>query len=118
MTCLGRHTNDFEHFDPQIAALEKYDLGIKMQDEAAPPPTGSSSEPRLYLYVSVVDTEANDDYPSIDYARSRTYLRDGFPSSEADRAKMLDDVVARLEQDVEALVRGELASSEEEPVFV
>ena len=58
------------------------------------------------------------DLGTIHYARSRTYLRDGFPSSQADRERLQADVIGRLRDDVDALDNGKLKSSEEEPIFI
>ncbi len=115
--CQG-HENGFRHLDPNIAVLDAYDLGIKLMDSPAPPPPGSPSEPRLYVFVSVRGSESGRDVGSIHYARSRTYLLGGFPSSEADRRRLTAAVLDRLERDVERLVAGDLHSSEEEPIFL
>lgn len=124
MNCLKLHTNGFEHFNHQIPELEQYDLGIKMKDDPAPPPPESPFEPRLNLYVSV--RKLNGEKLSaekgvvetIDYARSRSYLSDGFPSSESDKANLRSDVLARLREDIEALVTGNLNTSEKQPKFI
>lgn len=115
--CHG-HLNGFRHFDPGIRSLVTYDLGLKQMDDPAPPPPGSPSEPRFYLFVSVRELDPLRDRGTIHYARSRTFLRDGFPSSEDDRRRFLDAVVHRLEEDVAALVRGELHTSEATPIFL
>jgi len=115
--CHG-HENGFRHLDPNIAALDSYDLGIKVMDYATPPPPGTPSEPRLYVFVCVREFESGRDYESIHYARSRTYLTGGFPSSEADRRRLTAAVFERLERDVKLLVAGDLHSSEEEPIFL
>lgn len=95
MKCLGYHLNEFKHFDSRIPDMTSYDLGIKIRDDEAPPPSGSRSAPRLYLYVSVKELESQRDLGTIHYARSRTYLRDGFPSSQADRERLQADVTGR-----------------------
>ncbi len=117
MKCLG-HVNEFQHFDPGIPEMATYDLGIKMRDDQAPPPPGSPSEPRLYLYVSVKELGSQRDLGTIHYARSRTYLRDSFPSSQADRERLQSDVIGRLHGDVKELADHKLKSSEEEPIFI
>src|SRR4030095_9235967 len=117
MKCLG-HVNDFKHFDSGIREMESYDLGIKFRDDEAPPPPGSRAEPRLYLYVSVKELKAQRDFGAIHYARSRIYLRDGFPSSQADQEGLQSDVIGRLHDDVNALANGKLKSSDEDPIFL
>jgi hypothetical protein len=116
--CRGGHFNGFRHFDPGVASLDAYDLGIKLMDDNAPPPPGSPSEPRLYVFVSVLELEPDRDFGTIHYARSRSLLRDGFPSSEDDRSRLTADILERLEADVRELVAGKLATSEEDPIFV
>jgi hypothetical protein len=115
--CHG-HLNGFRHFDSGIASLDAYDLGIKLMDHDAPPPPGSPSEPRLYVFVSVHQFVSDEPFGTIHYARSRTFLRDGFPSSEDDRWRLTADILERLEGDVSQLVEGKLETSEEEPIFV
>lgn len=115
--CHG-HLNGFRHLDPGISSLEPYDLGLKRMDEPAPPPPGSPSEPRLYLFVSVRGLDPLRDRGTIHYARSRTFLRDGFPSSDDDRRRFLDAVIHRLEDDIAHLVAGELHTSEATPIFL
>lgn len=115
--CQG-HLNGFHHLDPRIASLEKYDLGIKLMDDHSPPPSGSPSEPRLYLFVSVRALESPHDYGTITYARSRTFLHDGFPSSEVDRRRLTGAVIGRLARDVDELVGGGPQTSEEQPIFL
>ena len=124
MNCLKLHTNGFEHFNHQIPELEQYDLGIKMKDDSAPPPPGSPFEPRLYLYVSVrklngekLNAEKGV-VETINYARSRSDLSDGFPSSEADQAKLQSDVLAQLREDIKAHLTGNLNTSMEQPKFI
>lgn len=117
MKCLG-HVNDFNHLDSGIPEMAVYDLGIKFRDDDLPPPPGSRSEPRLYLHVSVKELKSQRDFGTIHYARSRTYLRDGFPSSQADRDRLQADVIGRLHNDVNALVTATLKSSEENPIFI
>lgn len=111
MKCLGYHENKFTHFDSGISEMADYDLGIKLRDTEPP-------DQVLYLYVSVKELQSQRDFGSIHYARSRTYLRDGFPSSQADRERLQADVIARLRDDVNALVNGKLKSSEENPIFI
>jgi hypothetical protein len=118
MKCIGHHVNEFKHFDSGIPEIATYDLGIKIRDDEAPPPLGSRSEPRLYLYVSVKELESQRDFGTINYARSRTYLRDGFPSSQADRGDFQAAVIGRLHDDVNGLANGKLKSSEEDPIFI
>jgi hypothetical protein len=86
MPCLNIHQNDFQHFEPGIPELADYDLGIKMVYNEAPPPPGSRSEPRLYLYVSVLELRNQRDHGSIHYARSRTFFKDKPPG----KAKIID----------------------------
>ncbi len=117
MKCLG-HVNDFKHLDSGIPEMAAYDFGIKFRDDHLPPPAGSRSEPRLYLHVSVKELKSQRDFGTIHYARSRTYLRDGFPSSQADRDRLQADVIGRLCDDVDALANGRIKSSEEEPIFL
>ncbi len=118
MKCLWHHVNEFKHFDSGIPEMAAYDLGIKIRDDEAPAPAGSGSEPRLYLYVSVKELESQRDFGTIHYARSRTYLRDGFPASQADQERLQADVSGRLRDDVNALAKGKLKSSEEDPIFI
>ena len=118
MKCLGYHENKFTHFDSGISEMAAYDLGIKIRDDEAPPPLGSRSEPRLYLYVSAKELKSQRDLGTIHYVRSRTYLQDGFPSSQADRERLQADVIGRLHDDVNALANGKLKSSEEDPIFI
>ncbi len=118
MKCLGQHVNEFEHFDSGVPELSTYDFGIKLRDDKAPPPLGSRSEPRLYIYVSVKELKSQRDFGTLHYARSRTYLRDGFPSSQADQQRLQLDVIGRLKCDVNALINGKLKSSEEDPIFI
>ncbi len=115
--CHG-HLNSFNHFDPGIAALGPYDLGLKLMDSPAPPPPGSPSEPRLYIFVSVLEFESGQDHGTIHYARSRTFLTNGFPSSESDRQRLTTEILQRLEADIGRLVDGDLQTSEEEPIFL
>ena len=115
--CHG-HENGFRHLDPNIVALDTYDLGIRLMDSSVPAPPGSPWEPRLYVFVSVRVLESGRDVGSIHYARSRTYLTGGFPSSEGDRRRLTAAVLERLERDVELLAAGDLPSSEEEPIFL
>jgi len=117
MKCLGQHVNEFKHFDSGVPEMSTHDFGIKIRDDAPPPP-GSRSEPRLYIYVSVKELKSQRDFGTIHYARSRTYLRDGFPSSQADQERLQVDVIGRLHYDVNALVNGKLKSSEEDPIFI
>jgi len=118
MTCLGYHENKFKHFDSGNPEMAAYDLGIKIRDDEAPLPLGSRSEPRLYLYISAKELKSQRDLGTIHYARSRTYLQDGIPSSQADRERLQADVSSRLHDDVNALANGKLKSSEEDPIFI
>jgi hypothetical protein len=118
MKCLGHHVNEFKHFDSGIPEMAAYDLGIKIRDDEAPPPLDSRSEPRLYLYVSAKELKSQRDLGTIQDVRSRTYLQDRFPSSQADRERLQGDVIGRLHDDVNALANGNLKSSEEDPIFI
>ena len=110
MTCIG-HTNDFQHFDCGIA--EAFDLGIKMRDDDAP---SFQLEPALYLYVSVAEIKAGRHLGSIVYSRSRTFLRDGYPSSTDDREGLKSDVILRLANDIREFSNGILTTSDKTPI--
>jgi hypothetical protein len=115
--CFG-HLNNFEHFDHGISSLEGFDIGIKFRDEKSPPPPETPSEPRLYLYISIIEIESRQDLGTIHYARSRTYLQNGFPSCEVDRESMKSSVLSRLSTDIESRIKGNLHSSDENPIFI
>jgi len=121
--CVVDHVNGFQHFDPSIEGLEDFDLGIKFHDNPAPPPPGSPREPALFVFVSVFQRSPERDLRTIHYCRSRTFLqdgllRDGRPSSPADRAATVSAILGRLVNDVASLAGGDLATSEKDPIWV
>lgn len=117
LKCLG-HNNEYEHFDPGMPTLVGYDLGIKFYDDESPPPFDLPLEPRLYLYISIKELKSRHNFGTLHYARSRINLQNGFPSSEADRELLRAEAISRLHSDIEVRVKGQLPSSNEQPIFI
>jgi len=121
--CVVEHLNGFQHFDPPVEGLEDFDLGINFHDNPAPPPLGSPREPALFVFVSVFQRSPERDLGTIYYCRSRTFLqngllRDGRPSSPADRGTTVSAILGRLVRDVASLAGGDLTTSEKDPIGV
>jgi hypothetical protein len=121
--CVTEHINGFEHFEPHVAGLDDYDLGVKYFDNIAPPPLGSSTEPALFVCISVFQISSERDIGTIYYCRYRSFLQDGLPrngtgSSSNDRARTLSSVLQRLPMDVALLAKDRLTSSEAAPISV
>jgi len=121
--CVIDHIDGFQHFDPPVSGLENFDLGISYFDDPVPPPPGSSSEPALFIKISVFQISPERDLGIIYYCRYRTFLhdglrRDGTGSSSTDRAETLNSVLQRLHMDVALLTEGRLSSSKAAPIVV
>jgi hypothetical protein len=121
--CVVEHVNGFQHFDPSVEGLEDFDLGIKFHDDSAPPPPGSPREPALFVFVSVFQRSPERDLGTIHYCRSRALLqngllRDGSPSSSADRDATVHTILGQLASDVADLARGDLITPETDPICV
>ncbi len=121
--CIIGHINGFQHFDPSVSGLENFDLGIAYCDDPVPPPPGSSTEPALFINISVFQISPERDLGIIYYCRYRTFLHDGLRrdrtgSSSKDRTAALNSVLQRLPLDVALLVKGQLSSSLAAPISV
>jgi len=98
-------------------ALHDYHFGYKFEDCENPPPIKLPHEPRLYLYISVKHSELEETM-TICYARSRTNLMNGFPSTQEDRNDLMNIVKSRLSIDAVQLLAGDLQISREKPMYV
>jgi hypothetical protein len=121
--CIIEHINGFQHFDPPVSGLEKFDLGLAFCDDPAPPPAGSSTEPALFVNISIFQISPERDLGIICYCRYRTFLheglrRDGTGSSQEDRTATLKSILQRLPLDIVLLAEGRLSSSQAVPISV